>query len=98
MPSVGLLGSTPTSSRMVSTRLSGMSMWLAWTAPSRSHQPHRVKVWVVSWPSTSKVRVNWAPSSGSMPSSASTWVSVAAWSVPSWGREPSTGSQKDQWA
>ena len=91
-------GVTPTSSRMASTRLSGIRTWLATTASSYSHQPQRVKVWVVVWPSTSKVRVNLAPSFGSIPSSSSTWVSVAASSVPSSGRRPSTGSQKDQWA
>ena len=91
-------GVTPTSSRMASTRLSGTRTWLATIASSYSHQPQRVKLWVVSWPSTSKVRVNFAPISGSTPSSSSTRVSVAAWSVPSSGRRPSTGSQKDQWA
>ena len=67
-------------------------------ASSYSHQPDRVKVWVVVWPSTSKVTVNSAPISGSTPSNSSTWVSVAASSVPSAGRLPSTGSQYIQWA
>ena len=98
MPSSGALGVTPASSSRASTRLSGRSTWLATMASSYSHQPERVKVWVVSCPSTSKVRVNRAPSSGSTPSSSSTWVSVAASSVPSWGRRPSTGSQYIQWA
>ena len=98
MPLVELAGSTPTSARTASTRLSGIRTWLAAMASSRSHQPQRVKVWVVVWPSTSKVRVNFAPISGSIPSSSSTAVSVAASSVPSWGRRPSMGSQKAQWA
>ena len=62
-------------------------------ASSYSHQPQSVKVWVVGCPSTSKVTVNLAPISGATPSSSSTWVSVAASSVPSCGNRPSTGSQ-----
>ena len=73
-----------------------MRMWLATMASSCSHQPHRVKVWVVVRPSTSKVTVNCSPSLGSTPSSSNTWVSVAASFVPSWGRRPSTGSQNCQ--
>jgi len=91
-------GTVPTSSRMASARLFGIRMWLATIASSYSHQPQRVKVWVVVWPSTSKEMVNLAPISGSTPNSSSTWVSVAASSVPSWGRRPSTGSQYIQWA
>ena len=91
-------GVTPVSDRTASTRLWGMRTWLAVTASSYSHQPHRVKAWVVSWPSTSKVRVNSAPSCGVIPSSSSTRVSVAASSVPSSGRRPTTGSQYIQWA
>ena len=98
MPSVVCPGTTPVSVRMASARLSGIRMWLATMASSYSHQPHRVKVWVVSWPSTSKVSVNLAPISGVTPISSSTWVSVVASSVPSWGRRPSTGSQYIQWA
>ena len=96
IPSSGAPGSTPHSARTASTRLSGIRIWLATTASSYSHQPQRVKVWVVSWPSTAKVTVNFAPSFGSMPSSSSTRVSVAASSVPSAGRRPSMGSQKVQ--
>ena len=91
-------GVTPTSRKMAFTRLSGMRMWLAMMASSASHQPQRVKTWVVSWPSTGKVTVNSAPSSGSMPRSRRTFVSVAASLVPSWGRRPTTGSQNIQWA
>ena len=66
---------------------------MAVDASSYSHQPQRVKVWVVSWPATWKGMVKVAPRTGSTPSSSSTRVSVAASSVPSWGRRPSTGSQ-----
>ena len=76
-------GVTLTSCSTASTRLSGIRIWLATMASSYSHQPHKVKVWVVSWPSTVKVTVNSAPISGSTPSSFSTWVSVAASLVPS---------------
>ena len=44
MPSSGALGFTPASSSRASTRLSGMSTWLATMASSYSHQPERVKV------------------------------------------------------
>ena len=93
-------GVTPVSARTASTRLWGMRTWLAVTASSYSHQPHRVKVWVVSTEPAPipKVRVNSAPKTGSTPSSSSTRVSVAASSVPSAGRRPSTGSQYIQWA
>ena len=91
-------GVTPTSRRISSARLSGMRIWLAMTASSRSHQPDRVKVWVVSWPSTGKVTVNSAPRTGSTPRSLNTSVSVAASLVPSRGRRPAAGSQNIQWA
>ena len=41
-------GVTPTSAKMASARLSGIRMWLATMASSYSHQPLKVKVWVVS--------------------------------------------------
>ena len=83
----------PVSSNISSTLLSGISTWLATMASSYSHQPQRVKVWVVGFPSTSKVMVNFSPSSGSRPRSSSTLLSVAASSVPSSGSRPSTGTQ-----
>ena len=86
-------GTTPTSFNISSTLLSGISTWLATMASSYSHQPQRVNVWVVGFPSTSKVMVNFSPISGSRPSSSSTLLSVAASSVPSFGRRPSTGTQ-----
>ena len=84
-------GVTPTAWRTASTRLLGTCTKPAGMAASFSHQPESVKVWVVSCPSTSRVRVNWAPISGVTPKRSSTWVSAAAWSVPSWGRAPVVG-------
>ena len=77
----------------------GRRTWDATIALSYSHQPESVNV-------RSTVRasgvllsisigtVNCAPTLGSMPSRESTRVSVAASSVPSRGRLPSTGSMK----
>ena len=91
-------GTTSSSSSTASTRLSGSRTWLAVTASSYSHQPQRVKLWVVCFPSTMKLMVNFSPSRGSTPSSSRTRVSVAASLLPSLGSRPSTGSQYIQWA
>ena len=57
------------------------------------HQPERVKVSSRVTPFTSTGTVNRAPSSGSTPMTARNWLSAAASSVPSAGREPVVGGR-----